>query len=112
MFPPGRGRCRLGGMKAAAFFALLIAVIIGAYTVADFLQNHQQRSVFENASQLALASGRLEDAADDSHQIERMQDAERGDIFLAIFAAGLLIAGIVIASQSNKSASSYPVAQP
>lgn len=103
MFPPGRGRCRLCGMKTLALFAILAALGLGAYAAVDFWQNQREQTVFADASQLELAQGLHQVADEDSRKADGLQSAERGDALLGAVSLCALIGAIAMFSQSRKS---------
>lgn len=92
-------------MKLAAFLALALAVVLGAWTISDYFGNqHAQARNVEAVSREVTreleGTPASNDAMDESRRIEA---AQRDDAIMGIVAACALIGSVVLFSKSKTS---------
>ncbi len=86
-------------MKAAAWLMLILALIMGAWAISDYVENEQTR--LHHVGRLdPLGSNQRWNSA--MSQVNRDEDNERWDAVVGLLAVGALIGAIVLFSKTKK----------
>ena len=85
-------------MKLAGFLALALAIVLGIWTVVDYVQNERDKSLIVQELQHEIRSGGHA-GSDDTREND---EAERRDGMIGIVAACALIGSVILFSQSKK----------